>query len=118
MCDERFDRASLGQLREKVACCVTAAGMPGDRTDDVKLAVHELAANVITHGPGSGRLVICTEGGALACKVTDSGPGSLNWPVERGHGLWMVQELADQFAVDSRPDDGSHVTAWFSYSAA
>src|SRR5580704_2122731 len=110
--DESFDAAALHVLRERVTACLVAAGMPEDRVAYVTLAVHELAANAVRHGAGSGRLLLRAAGGALRCQVSDAGPGAGPWPVRRGHGLWIVREVADQLSVSSGPH-GSQVTAVF-----
>lgn len=115
MCDAYFSAATLGMLRERVAACAAAAGMPRNRASDVTLAVHEMAANAVRHGPGTGRLVISDAGGGrLACQVSDAGAGADPWPVQPGHGLWIVRNVADEMTVASSPADGSHVTAVFS----
>ena len=114
--DERFDAATLHLLRERVAACAAAAGMPEDRAMYVTLAVHELAANAVRHGAGSGRLLIHAAGGALRCQVSDAGPGTGPWPLRQGHGLWIVQEIADQVTASSGPH-GSQITAVFGLQA-
>lgn len=112
--DDRFDASTLHLLRERVAACAAAAGMPPDRATDVILAVHELAANVVSHGAGAGRLLIRAAAGALRCQVTDAGPGAGPWPVRRGHGLWIVRAVADEFTASPGPH-GSQVTALFGW---
>ena len=116
-----FDRAALPGLRRAVLAEAAAAGMPDDRAADVMLAVHELAANAVRHGAGTGRLAMRVLDGQLCCQVSEAGPGSATWagmaaarpwPVERGHGLWLVQEAADQVSVASG-SAGSQVTARF-----
>ena len=52
--DQQFDEGTLHILREMVAAHASAAGMPDDRATDVMFAVHELAANAVRHGGGSG----------------------------------------------------------------
>lgn len=64
-------------------------------------AVHELAANAVRHGAGSGRLVMLATAGALRCLVSDAGPEAGPWPVRQGHGLWIARAVADQLAVSS-----------------
>ena len=114
--DERFDAATLHLLRERVAACAAAVGMPQDRAMYVTLAVHELAANAVRHGAGSGRLLIHAAGGALRCQVSDAGPGAGPWPLRQGHGLWIVETVADRVTASCGPH-GSQVTAVFGWQA-
>lgn len=98
--------------------------------------VHELTANAVRHGPGHGRLRISVTAGTLHCEVSDPGPagreghvpggtggqdsnapGLVHWPVEHGHGLWVVREAADQFSAASGPY-GSLMTAAFDLPVA
>lgn len=112
--DERFDASSLHALRERAAAGAAGTGMPEDRAADVLLAVHELAANVVRHGPGTGRLLMRAAPGALLCQVSDTGPAAGRWPVRQGHGLWIVQAVADEVRVSSSLH-GSQVTAVFGW---
>jgi len=127
---QEFNAATLRFLREAVMAQASAAGLPDERAIDVMLAVHELAANAVRHGAGSGRLRMEVTPGQLCCEVSDAGqgrragPGSAAapwgtaplatppWPVEPGHGLWVTREAADQVRVVSGPG-GSVVTAVF-----
>ena len=97
--------------------CVSHAGFPEGRADDVVLAVHELAgSNAVRHGSGAGRLRIWDLAGALYCQVDDGdllasaqagglpGPGCYEFTAcEPGHGLWVVQQVADQMESLSGP---------------
>ena len=112
--DESFDASTLHLLRERVAACAVAAGMPQDRAMHVTLAVHELAANAVRHGAGSGRLLVRAATGALRCQVSDAGPGTWPWPLRPGHGLWIARTVADQVTVSTGPH-GSRVTAVFGW---
>jgi anti-sigma regulatory factor (Ser/Thr protein kinase) len=134
MLDQGFTAGTLHQLRVAVLAHARAAGMPENRATDVMLAVHELAANAIRHGGGTGRLRIRVAAGALHCQVTDPGlarcngnppaaaagqppqssipPDPAPWPHRLGHGLWLVQRTADQFTAVTGPL-GSQVTVWF-----
>lgn len=98
------------------------------------LAVHELAANAVNHGPGAGRLRMWVAPGRLYCQLDDDGPatrarrdgagqagrrpvGSIGdqadpWPYRQGHGLWLVQAAADQMSALSGPG-GSRMTVMF-----
>ena len=118
--EQAFSDDSLYQLRAAVAAHAAQAGVPPLRDHDVVLAVHELAANVIRHGSGHGRVRIWVNADSLHCQVTDAGPPSpvsmttddgaspasaapASWPVEPGHGLWVVCRLADQASFDAGP---------------
>jgi anti-sigma regulatory factor (Ser/Thr protein kinase) len=133
--DREFDAGALAGLREAVLGYATACGMTEDRAIDAVLAVHELAANAIRHGPGHGRLRIYATASTLRCEVSDPGPSSPNgrtpdatggnppgtpgavpWPVEQGHGLWLVREAADHLRVTSGPH-GSLITVLFTLPA-
>ncbi len=72
--DLRLDGDSLYQLRASVAAHAAQAGLPPRRADDLVIAVHELAANVVRHGSGHGRLRIWQHRDALHCQITDEGP--------------------------------------------
>ena len=123
--DHRVDRDSLYQLRASVAAHATQAGLSARRADDLVIAVHELAANVVRHGSGHGRLRIWQHRQALHCQVTDEGrPGPASseagpasteappWRVEPGHGLWLVRQLADEIELHPGPQ-GTAVTISF-----
>jgi anti-sigma regulatory factor (Ser/Thr protein kinase) len=112
--DESFDAATLRLLRERVAACAVAAGVREDRAAEVTLAVHEMAANAVRHGAGSGRLLVRAAGGTLRCQVSDAGPGTGPWPVQQGHGLWIVRQVVGGVTVSSGPH-GSQVTAVFGW---
>lgn len=104
-----FDANTLHLLRQRVRAYWIAAGMPEGRASDFILAVHELAANAVRHGPGEGRLLLGAVPGGLRCEVSDTGAGPRPWALRPGHGLWIV----DQVAVSSGPG-GFRVTAVFS----
>jgi anti-sigma regulatory factor (Ser/Thr protein kinase) len=130
MLDQEFTTATLHILRESVLAHAAAAGLPEARATDVMLAVHELAANAVRHGGGTGRLRIRIASGQLHCQVTDPGnahanshlptdpagegsdPAAQLWPYQPGHGLWLVRRAADQLTVITGPH-GSQVTVSF-----
>jgi len=121
--DTMFDSGTLHTLRAAVQAHASRVGLDGHRVQELVLAVHELAANAVQHGAGAGRLRIWDLAGALRCRVDDgapafddsavpgAGPDDVNvaqpsvlsaWAVP-GHGLWVVQQIADQFRVTSSP---------------
>lgn len=119
--DQTFDGRSLYRVRATVAAHAAACGLSPRRSGDLVLAVHELAANAVQHGGGGGRLRIIKQRGELLCEVTDEGQGgpaaiagaashlAVAWRIERGHGLWLVRQLAEQTSVRTGPA-GSAVT--------
>lgn len=117
--DLAFDSGMLSVLRNYVYVHADRAGMPGDQAADVVLAVHELAANAITHGGKTGRLRLWDRPGALHCQVDDGDPPApgdsalASWlPDLDGHGLWVVRRIADQMQIASSPR-GTRITVTF-----
>ncbi len=124
--DQEFGADSLSGLRASVLESATAAGLKDERAIDVMLAMHELAANVVRHGAGRGRLLMEINSQGLRCQVSDdgvsapanyaaAGQGALtaaSWPFEHGHGLWLVRLTASQVQALTGPA-GSVVTAVF-----
>jgi anti-sigma regulatory factor (Ser/Thr protein kinase) len=134
--DREFWAATLSALREAVLATAAAAGLSRDRSIDVMLAAHELAANVIRHGSGRGRLSMRVTKRTVSCQVSDvwtavmpgfggrrqAGSSAVatappSWPVEHGHGLWLVRKTADQVQVTAGPS-GSVVFMTFNLPAA
>jgi len=130
--DLGFDSGTLHTVRAQMRACVSNAGFPEGQAEDVVLAVHELAANAVSHGGGAGRLRVWNLAGALYCQVDDgnvptssrqgadhdgiavSKPNGSSdralvnsLPCEHGHGLWVVQQVADQMQSLSGPDGTS-----------
>jgi anti-sigma regulatory factor (Ser/Thr protein kinase) len=114
--DVDFDADTLHLLRQYVTACWATAEMPHGRAAEFLIAMHELAANAVRHGPGTGRLLVSEVLGGLRCQVSDTGPGPRPWGLQQGHGLWIVNQVADQFSVSSGRD-GFRVTAVFTRRA-
>jgi anti-sigma regulatory factor (Ser/Thr protein kinase) len=98
-----FHAGTLAAVRSLVGERAVAAGIGGQRLDDVVLAAHELAANAVRHAGGRGVLRVWEENGSLICEVRDDGrieqplagrerpqPGQLG-----GYGLWIVNQLCE-----------------------
>ncbi len=68
-----FDSGTLYALRAAAQAHAIEAGLAEDRTDDLVISVHELAANAVRHGAGGGQLRMWERAGALRCQVEDGG---------------------------------------------
>ena len=135
--DLAFDAGTLHKVRAEVRTQTRQAGLPDDRAADVVLAVHELAANAVCHGAGAARLRMWNLAGALYCQVDDGSPpapgngagpagrheadqtdatsfpgATAAWQAAPGHGLRVVQRVADRMQVLPGPQ-GSRVTVAF-----
>jgi anti-anti-sigma factor len=108
--DQAFDADSLYALRAAVAAHATQAGLAPGRSDDLVIAVHELAANAVRHGAGHGRLRVWQSDQALLCEISDDGipppvgtGDATQWRTEPGHGLSLVRQVSDQASLYSGP---------------
>jgi anti-sigma regulatory factor (Ser/Thr protein kinase) len=111
-----FTAAQLRDLRAVVATEAAAARIERGQTDDLLLAVSELATNSILHGGGAGVLRIWCETGALVCEVSDTGNGAGHAPFDPlvgrikpkpgqlgGMGLWIANQVCDLVQVRTGP---------------
>ena len=79
-----------------------------ERTEDATLLVSELVTNAVKYGPEHEaiRLIISTDDQATRFTVHDSGLGPLpemreqDDPAPGGHGLRLVDSLADRWGVE------------------
>jgi anti-sigma regulatory factor (Ser/Thr protein kinase) len=104
--DLSFDPGTLPTARARIRACASRAGFGEDQAEEVVLAVHELAANVIRHAGGAGRLRVWSLSGALYCQVDDGVASAFavnSLPCEPGHGLWVVRQVASQMQTLSSP---------------
>jgi anti-sigma regulatory factor (Ser/Thr protein kinase) len=125
--EQAFDARSLYLLRAAVAAHAADTGLSQSRVSEVVIAAHELAANAVRHGGGHGRLRLWVDGPLLVCQISDEGPArsghdgsqqqapgdATSWPRLLGHGLWVTDQVADQFSVACGPG-GTTATAAFS----
>jgi anti-sigma regulatory factor (Ser/Thr protein kinase) len=123
--EQDFDAGSLYALRSAVAAHAATTGLSPVKVYDVVAAAHELAANAVLHGGGRGHLRLRASDGILTCQVTNDGSTPADghavgeappWPTEYGHGLWLVEQVADQFAI-ARGPASTTATASFAISA-
>ena len=68
------------------------------------------ATATLSQTAGHGQLRLWADGRALHCQVSDPGrapkdltrPDVAAWSREHGHGLWMIDQLADKVTLDRR----------------
>ncbi|SCE91166.1 sensor histidine kinase [Micromonospora mirobrigensis] len=107
--DYRLD--TLAQVRRFVTGHAAGAGLDPDRTDDLLIAVTELAANSVAHGGGSGGLRVWSTDEHLVCEIRDAGrlTDPLAGRLAPGHdgvggrGLVIVHALCDLVLVHTAP---------------
>ena len=100
----------LAAVRRLVAGHARRAGLTGERTIDLVLAVNEIAANTISHTTGSGVLQIWHTPEEIVCQLHDQGEitdplaGRVrHGPDDRGHGLWLVNQVCDLVELRTGP---------------
>jgi anti-sigma regulatory factor (Ser/Thr protein kinase) len=104
-----FHRGTLSTLRAWVRKRASAAGLGSESSEDLVLAVHEVALNSVVHGGGGGICRAWTEGQTLVCELRDN--GSINAPLAgrqrpavdeyAGSGLWLANHLCDLVQIRS-----------------
>lgn len=91
------------------------------RTEEVLIAVNEVAANSLLHAVGASTLLIWTDSTYLICEVRDRGlltdplAGRIPPPPDspHGRGLLLVNHLCDLVRIDSQPRGGTAVRMYF-----
>lgn len=104
-----FSCEDLRRVRGFVAEHGLRAGLDQDRTQQLVLAIDELAANSVQHGGGSGTLRSWIDGDVAFFEVVDDGQitaplvGRFLPPPEspRGRGLWIANQLCDLVQIQS-----------------
>jgi len=103
-------------VRASATAMLLAAGFGRDRTDDVVLAVNEIATNAVEHGPGDAEVCLWSDADGFVAEVHDRGvldnplPGLIApHPAEpRGRGVWIARQLCDSLHVWADAQ-GTHV---------
>jgi anti-sigma regulatory factor (Ser/Thr protein kinase) len=107
-----FGAGELSLVRRFVVEHATAAGLTGDRLDDLVVAVNELAGNTVEHTSGPGRVSLWREDGHVVCQVSDAGhltdPLAGRLPARPqahgGQGLLLANYLCDLFRLHTGRD--------------
>jgi anti-sigma regulatory factor (Ser/Thr protein kinase) len=112
-----FGREELAALRRFVSGWASQATLPTQRTEELVLAINELATNSIRYGGGGGRLRLWREADTLMCEIHDGGhiveplAGRRRPKPEEpsGRGLWLVNQLCDLVQIRSSARAGSTI---------
>lgn len=103
--------ADLAGLCLAVRDEAVAAGARTNGLDEFVLAVHQLAANALTHGDGRAELRTWCEERTFVCEVESHGAPVSEATAgyvpcdpehERGRGLWLVRQVCELVEVRSR----------------
>jgi anti-sigma regulatory factor (Ser/Thr protein kinase) len=107
-----FTAEKLGALRHFLSDWSKQQLLPPASTEELVLAVNELATNSIRYGGGSGRLLVWREQEVLHCEIRDA--GHIQDPLigrsrpapeqHTGRGLWLVHQLCDLVQIRSSPE--------------
>jgi anti-sigma regulatory factor (Ser/Thr protein kinase) len=106
----RFTARELRSVRRLVSSYAESS-LGKARTDDLVLAVNELATNSVRHGGGEGTLRMWTQEDVLVCEIHDTGhiadpyAGQTRPTPDQpsGRGLWVVNRTADLMQIRSSP---------------
>jgi anti-sigma regulatory factor (Ser/Thr protein kinase) len=109
---QAFSLTTLHQLRQFVSEVAHGAHLSPERTENLRLAVNELASNSVRHGGGAGTLTTWQQEGVLVCQVSDGGHirerlvGRVRPDPDQasGRGLWLVNHLCDLVQIRSDAD--------------
>lgn len=121
----RLEQPEMTEIRQELAALTALAGlrrslqqwargwgMGREASEDLTMAVHEVAVNAIEYGRAPAEAVAWREPEGLVCEVSDSGTGPvealtgyLRPPVSQspGRGLWLARQLADLVEVSTHP---------------
>jgi anti-sigma regulatory factor (Ser/Thr protein kinase) len=103
----------LRDARGEFADALRAAGITGQRADELALAVNEIVTNAIVHGGDHGELRVWSGADRLVCAVSERGPGvddplagfvPPDLTATRGRGLWMARQLFDRVELEQSSD--------------
>jgi len=100
----------LRPLRRLVAGYAHRTGLADERASNLVLAASEIAANTLRHTSAGGTMHIWRTGEEILCQIRDQGwitdplaGRTRRPPDERGHGLWVVNQVCDLVELRTGP---------------
>jgi DNA-binding NarL/FixJ family response regulator/anti-sigma regulatory factor (Ser/Thr protein kinase) len=109
--------ASIAALRREVAAYLERHAEPDSDLAGAEIVIAELLSNAFEHAPGPAWVRAAWQGERPLLEVHDLGPGFVLDPrlpepdSERGHGLYIVDTVADDLRRASKAAGGSAVSA-------
>jgi stage II sporulation protein AB (anti-sigma F factor) len=114
------DAASVGWARKVVAELAAAAGMQGERLEDIRLAVSEAVTNSVAYAyegaPGDVHVIAAVVSGELWVVIADDGLGMHRRSNEMrglGLGLGLMARVSDALTILTRSSGGVEVQMRF-----
>lgn len=111
--DVRLESADgLAELRRRLRSWGTGAALSDSDTDDIVIAVDEIATNALEHGQPPARVRGWSTADAVFVRVDDHGrtgiPATTGYvrpatDARRGRGIWMARHLADVLTTHNGP---------------
>lgn len=106
-----FAGEDLFELRQLVSSWARKEAMGDEATEELVLAVHEVATNSVRHGGGAGTLRLWRTANTLVCEIHDAGyitdplrarraPGR---EASASRGLWIADQICDLVEIRSSP---------------
>ena len=106
-----FAGEDLFELRQLVTSWATKEALPSEPTEELVLAMHEIATNSVRHGGGMGMLRLWRTDDTLVCEIQDAGyirdplharrpPGEA---AQASRGLWITGQICDLVEISSSP---------------
>jgi anti-sigma regulatory factor (Ser/Thr protein kinase) len=104
-----FAAEDLFELRQLVTAWAIRESLAVPATEELVLAVHEIATNSIRHGGGMGMLRLWRTSDALVCEIQDAGHISDPFGARRrpgdeaseSRGLWITEQICDLVEIAS-----------------
>jgi len=106
-----FAAEDLFELRQLVATWASKEALMPEPTEELVLAVHEIATNSVRHGGGVGMLRLWRTRDSLVCEIQDAGYISDPLAARRrpggeacaSRGLWITEQICDLVEISSSP---------------